>query len=428
MHNLKDIETNPNDFKTLMTNRNDDPSKIDGIIDLNNQRKDLIAVVENSKAEIKSLSKEVGQIKKSGGNADEIMQKVADIKNTIVDKEALLGETEKNLNYELSVIPNMPQANVPIGKTEEDNVQVEVWGDIPKFSFAPKDHHDIGVGLGMLDFEAATKITGARFVVYKSDLALMERALANYMLDHHAKRGYEEIIPPLIVHERSMFGTGNFPKFTEDAFKIDNFDWYLIPTAEVPVTNMKREQVFNIDEFPMKYCAFTPCFRSEAGSHGRDTKGLIRMHQFNKVEMVNIVHPDESEQAHRDMVQNAMDILKDLKLPHRNMHLCSTDMSFASTSTFDLEVWLPGQSCYREISSISNCKDFQARRAGIRYKDQKNPKQKPQFAHTLNGSGLAVGRTLVAILENYQQEDGSVIIPEVLRPYMRNKEVIAKNK
>jgi seryl-tRNA synthetase len=274
----------------------------------------------------------------------------------------------------------------------------------------------------MLDFEAAAKITGARFVVYKNKLARLERALANFFLDHHLDNGYEEIIPPLLVHERSMFGTGQLPKFAQDSFKVEGFPWYLIATSEIPITNLKRESIMNSSELPLKYTAFTPCFRSEAGSHGKDTRGLIRMHQFNKVEMVNIVEPNKSEDALMQMTRSAEEILEKLELPYRTVRLCTGDIGFGAKKTFDIEVWVPTQKTYREISSCSNCGDFQARRASIRFK---NEGEKPQFVHTLNGSGLAVGRCFVAILENYQNEDGSITVPEVLRPYMGGIEKIS---
>jgi seryl-tRNA synthetase len=310
---------------------------------------------------------------------------------------------------------------VPVGSDENSNQEMKKWGTIKNFDFTPIDHATLGEKLGLLDFETATKITGARFTVYKGQLARLERALISFMIDRHTDNGYMEILPPFIVHERSLYGTGNLPKFKEDLFKLEGFDWYLIPTAEVPVTNLKREQIFEMSEFPLRYVAYTPCFRSEAGSAGRDTRGLIRQHQFNKVELVNIVAADKSKEAHEEMINRACSILEELELPYRAMVLCSGDMGFGSSRTIDLEVWLPSQNKYREISSISNCWDFQSRRAQIRYR---NAEGKPEFAHTLNGSGLAVGRTLVAIMENYQNKDGTITIPKALRPYMKNQELI----
>jgi seryl-tRNA synthetase len=423
MHDLKYVEENPEEFKKITMKRNFDVNLIDEIIALNDERKKLILIVENTKAEINKLSKEVGQKKQKGENADDLMSKVTESKAMIQNEEKKLDQVKEKLNYQLSCVPNLISEEAPVGKDETENKEIKKWGTPKTFSFTPKEHSDIGEALGMLDFEAATKITGARFTVYKHHLARLERALANYMIDFHLKNNYEEILPPYIVHERSLYGTGNLPKFKSDVFKIENQDWYLIPTAEVPVTNLKRESVFDAKEFPLKYVAYTPCFRSEAGSHGKDTKGLIRMHQFNKVEMVNIVHPAKSEEAHQQMVDSACKILEELGLPYRAMLLCSGDTGFSAKKTVDLEVWLPSQNCYREISSISNCGEFQARRAQIRFKEDGG---KPQFAHTLNGSGLAVGRTLVAILENYQNEDGSVTLPEIIRPYMGGVEKLSR--
>lgn len=417
MLDLKLIENDPELVIANLKKRNFDTSIIDEIKSLNQLRKELTTKVETTRAEIKSYSKEIGQLKKNGEDATELMDKVSSLKKSIEDSEAELKEKVLDqINYKLSVIPNLVSEDTPVGTDESENVEFKKWGEPKSYSFEVKDHTTLGERLGMLDFEVAAKLTGARFVVYKDKLARLERALANFMIDHHLDKGYEEIIPPFIVHERSMYGTGQLPKFAEDAFKLENFDWYLIPTAEVPVTNLKREQIFGEEDFPMKYVAHTPCFRSEAGSHGKDTRGLIRMHQFSKVEMVNIVDPEKSNQAHEDMVNNACEILEKLGLPYRAVYLCSGDIGFGAQKTVDLEVWVPSQEKYREISSISNCGDFQARRASIRFK--RKGSKKPEFAHTLNGSGLAVGRTLVAIMENYQREDGSIEVPEVLKPYM----------
>jgi len=354
------------------------------------------------------------------------MKKVHEMKAAMEDDNKSLGEIKTSLEYQLSIMPNILEEDTPIGNDEAANVEMRTWGEPKKYSFQVKDHTDLGENLGMLDFEAAAKMTGARFVVYKDKLARMERALANFMLDHHLDNGYEEIIPPFIVNAEALYGTGQLPKFGDDLFKIEGRDWYLIPTSEVPVTNMKAGEIFDISELPLRYASFTPCFRSEAGSYGKDTKGLIRMHQFNKVEMVNIVHPDDSTQALEDMTSSAEGILQKLGLPFRTVRLCTGDIGFGARKTYDIEVWVPSQETYREISSCSNCWDFQARRASIRFKKQG---EKPQNAHTLNGSGLAVGRTLVAILENYQNEDGTITVPEALRGYMGGIEKIApKNK
>lgn len=415
MHDLKYIEKETETFKANLSLRGFDTTEVDKLLSLNRTRKELIQKVESSQADIKKLSKEVGLKKKNGENADDLMAKVSQIKESIASDSDTLEKTKHDLDNLLATLPNLVEEDTPKGNSEDDNVEVNKWGEPRSFDFEVKDHVDVGESLGLLDFEAAGKITGARFVVYKGALARLERALANFFLDHHLSNGYEEIIPPLMVHERSMFGTGQLPKFAEDSFKIEGFPWYMIATSEIPVTNMKRETIMDDSELPLRYTAFTPCFRSEAGSHGKDTRGLIRMHQFNKVEMVNITRAQDSEQALNDMVKSAESLLEKLKLPYRTVRLCSGDIGFGSKKTFDLEVWVPSQNKYREISSCSNCGDFQARRASIRYKKQG---EKPQFAHTLNGSGLAVGRTFVAILENYQNDDGSVTVPEILVPYM----------
>lgn len=421
MHDIKTFETETEYVKTNLSKRGYDISVVDQALELNKKRKSLTTEVETNQAEIKKLSKEVGQIKKSGGDASEIMQKVQDIKSSIQTSQENLEAVRNDLNHLLATIPNFIADDTPAGNSDADNPEISRWGTPKEFSFKVKDHVDLGETLGMLDFEAGAKLTGARFVVYKNQLARLERALANFMLDHQLERGYQEIIPPFIVHERALFGTGQLPKFSEDLFKIEGQDWYLIPTSEVPMTNIKRDEIFDEAELPIKYTGLTPCFRSEAGSHGKDTRGLIRMHQFNKVEMVNIVHPDTSAQALEDMVRSAEEILEKLELPYRKVRLCSGDIGFGSQKTYDLEVWVPSQNTYREISSCSNCGDFQARRASIRFKKAGD---KPQFAHTLNGSGLAVGRTLVAILENYQNEDGSITVPKALVSYMGGIELI----
>lgn len=407
--------------KENMKARGFDLSLVDKALDLNNKRKQLTTLVETKRAETKKISQEVGEIKKKGGDASELMNKVNSIKAEIENSEKELEVVNQEQTYTLSVIPNLIQDEVPRGPDETHNKEIKKWGNAKVFDFKPIDHATLGEKLGMLDFETGTKITGARFTVYKKHLARMERALINFMIDRHTEKGYEEILPPFIVHERSLYGTGNLPKFKEDLFKLENFDWYLIPTAEVPVTNLKRDQIFEGSEFPLRYVAYTPCFRSEAGSYGKDTRGLIRQHQFNKVELVNIVAPDKSKEAHQEMIDRACSILEELELPYRAIVLCSGDMGFGSSKTIDLEVWVPSQEKYREISSISNCWDFQSRRAMIRFR---NAEGKPEFAHTLNGSGLAVGRTLVAIMENYQNKDGSITVPKALRPYMNGLEII----
>lgn len=424
MLDLKFVVENKDEVIANLQKRKADTHIIETVVELDTKRKELISSVESTRAEVKKLSKEIGQLKKNGEDASDLMLKVGELKSGITSKEQELDEVQGEQKFLLSSVPNIISDEVPVGDSDEDNTEVFKYSEPIKLSFEPKDHVALGENLGMLDFEKASEITGARFAVYKGGLAKLERALINFFIDFLTDvNQYEEIIPPFIVHERSLYGTGQLPKFKEDLFKIEGHDWYLIPTAEVPLTNLKRDELFQGSELPLKYCGYTPCFRSEAGSHGKDTRGLIRLHQFNKVEMVNIVAPEESEKAHEAMVGCAEELLQRLELPYRKMLLCSGDIGFGARKCYDLEVWLPAQDKYREISSVSNCWDFQARRAGIRYRAADN---KPVFAHTLNGSGLAVGRTVVAILENYQQEDGSIKVPTALRPYMGNQEYIAK--
>lgn len=424
---MLDIRKVENDFvgvKKSLETRNFDTSVLDKLLVLNKTRKNLTTAAETKKAEINKLSREIGELKKKKEDADHLMKQVATLKSEMETDATQLEEVLQKQNAILLSVPNPPDPSVPVGKDEEENVEVRRWGTPKEFSFKPMDHADLGEKLGMLDFESAVKITGARFVVYKGAVARLERALINFMLDHQTSKGFTEMMTPFIAHERSLIGTGNLPKFEDQLFKLHaEQPWYLIPTSEVTLTNLKREQIIDESEFPFLYAAYSPCFRSEAGSHGRDVKGLIRMHQFNKVEMVSICSPSQSEEIHQKMVASATEILEKLGLPYRVVALCTGDMSFASQKTFDLEVWVPSQEKYREISSISNCGDFQARRANIRFR---NKEGKPEFAHTLNGSGLAVGRTVVAILENYQQEDGSVQIPEALVPYMGGLKEIRK--
>jgi seryl-tRNA synthetase len=423
VHDIKFFEEQTQLVKTNLEKRNFDTSVVDEALELNKMRKDKIKLVEQRRAQVKLKSKEIGALKKKGEDASSVMKEVAKYKaENIADTEDLEA-AEAKLNQLLMVIPNLISDEVPLGKTEDDNKILKEHGEVPKFDFTPKDHVDIGENLGMLDLKRAAKVTGARFSVLSGGLAKLERALINFMLDHHAENGFTEFVPPFIVNSESLFGTGQLPKFGEDLFKLENREWYLIPTSEVPLTNLKREELFSGDDLPLKYTAYTPCFRSEAGSHGKDTRGLVRVHQFNKVEMVCITSAEQSEEIHSQMIQSAENILEKLKLPYRTALLCTGDIGFGARKCIDLEVWLPAQDTYREISSISNCWDFQGRRAKIRYR---NSEGKPEFAHTLNGSGLAVGRTLVAILENYQNEDGSVTIPEVLRPYMGQASKISK--
>ncbi|MEK6626016.1 MAG: serine--tRNA ligase [Bdellovibrionota bacterium] len=425
MHDINFFHENAEAVKQNLAKRKFSISIVDECLAINLKRKELTLLVETTRAEINQLSKLVGELKKSKQNAELPIEKVGQLKAIIAEKEKELEATQIDLNGRLASIPNLIDNEVPIGDSEKDNKEIFHKGTPRQFSFKVKDHVAIGEALGMLDFEAASKISGSRFVVYKGQFAQLERALINFMLEEHTKAGYEEIIPPYIVNSNSLFGTGQLPKFKEDLFRLDlpDRDWYLIPTAEVPVTNLRREQLFNASELPLKYVSYTPCFRSEAGSYGKDTRGLIRLHQFNKVEMVNIVAGDKSEEAHQDMIKRACSILEQLELPYRGILLCGADIGFSARKCVDLEVWLPSQNVYREISSVSNCGDFQARRASIRYRDAQG---KPVFAHTLNGSGLAVGRALVAVVENFQNEDGSITIPKALWPYMGGRERIAK--
>jgi seryl-tRNA synthetase len=424
MLDIKKIESDFETVKTALSNRNFDVAILTQILDLNKQRKALTQSSETKKSEINKLSREIGELKKNKQDAAGPMAQVATLKSDM-EKEA--GELDKVQAQQTSLllnIPNLPDSSVPVGKSEEENTVAKTWGTPRNFDFTPLDHADVGEKLGMLDFESAAKMTGARFVVYKAGIARLERALINFMLDHQASKGFVEMMTPFIAHERSLIGTGNLPKFEDQLFKLNSEQpWYLIPTSEVTLTNMKREQIMEESEFPILYAAYSPCFRSEAGSHGKDVKGLIRMHQFNKVEMVSICSPSQSQEIHQKMISSACEILEKLNLPYRALNLCTGDMGFASQKTIDLEVWVPSQNKYREISSISNCGDFQARRASIRFR---NKEGKIEFAHTLNGSGLAVGRTVVAILENYQQKDGSVQIPDVLLPYMGGMKVLSK--
>ena len=424
MLDIKKIENDFESVKTSLLNRNFDTALLLEVVELNKKRKILTTASETKKADINKLSREIGELKKNKLDATELMNQVTSLKSEMEKDAKELDEVQARQNNLLLNIPNLPDATVPVGKSEEENKEVKRWGTPRIFDFTPADHADIGEKLGMLDFETAAKITGARFVIYRAGIARLERALINFMLDHQGSKGFTEMMTPFIAHERSLIGTGNLPKFEDQLFKLNSEQpWYLIPTSEVTLTNIKREQIMEEAELPYLYAAYSPCFRSEAGSHGKDVKGLIRMHQFNKVEMVSICSPTQSQEIHQKMIDSSCEILEKLNLPYRALALCTGDMGFASQKTIDLEVWVPSQNKYREISSISNCGDFQARRANIRFR---NKEGKVEYAHTLNGSGLAVGRTVVAILENYQQKDGSVQIPEVLWPYMGGLKEIRK--
>lgn len=378
------------------------------------RRKEIIKQVEALKAEKNKVSAEIAQMKREGKACDDLIKKMRDEGDKIKALDDELSEVESSLKELMYAIPNLPDESVPVGSDSDDNVEVRRWGEPTKFDFEPKAHWDIGTNLDMLNFEQAGKITGTRFTVYRNWGAKLERAIMNLMLDTHAKSGYTEIFPPFMVNRDSMLGTGQLPKFEEDMFAVKGTNYYLIPTAEVPVTNLHRGDVLSADQLPIKYCAYTACFRAEAGSAGRDTRGLIRQHQFNKVELVKFAHPDHSFEELESLTHDAEKILQLLKIPYRVVCLCTGDLGFSSTKTYDIEVWLPSYGRYVEISSCSNFVDFQARRANIRFKEN----GKTQFVHTLNGSGLAIGRTTAAVMENYQNADGSITVPEVLRPYI----------
>lgn len=378
------------------------------------RRKEIIREVEALKAEKNKVSAEIAQMKREGKACDDLIKKMRDEGDKIKAFDDELSEVENSLKELMYAIPNLPDESVPVGSDSDDNVEVRRWGEPTKFDFEPKAHWDIGTNLDMLNFEQAGKITGTRFTVYRNWGAKLERAIMNLMLDTHAKSGYTEIFPPFMVNRDSMLGTGQLPKFEEDMFAVKGTNYYLIPTAEVPVTNLHRGDVLSADQLPIKYCAYTACFRAEAGSAGRDTRGLIRQHQFNKVELVKFAHPDHSFEELESLTNDAEKILQILKIPYRVVCLCTGDLGFSSTKTYDIEVWLPSYNRYVEISSCSNFVDFQARRANIRFKEN----GKTQFVHTLNGSGLAIGRTTAAVMENYQNADGSITVPEVLVPYI----------
>lgn len=392
------------------------PFDIDRVFSLDERRRQLIQEAERLKRERNALTDEIANLKRQGLIPPEKIAHLRDIGKAIVRVEEELKRIENEWTYMLLTIPNIPHETVPEGKGDEDNIVYKVWGERPVFDFEPLPHWDIGERLDILDFKRAAKITGSRFTLYKSHGALLERALINFMLDLHTmEHGYLEVLPPFIVNRNAMTGTGQLPKFEEDLFRLEGLDYFLIPTAEVPVTNIHSDEILKREDLPIKYVAYTPCFRKEAGAHGKDTKGLTRQHQFNKVELVKFANPENSYEELEGLLLDAEDVLKRLNIHYRVSILCTGDLGFSASKTYDIEVWLPGQNIYREISSCSNFESFQARRAKIRFRNEKG---KIEFCHTLNGSGLAVGRTVMAVLENYQREDGSIIIPEALRPYM----------
>jgi len=396
---------------------------LDKFLTLDEKRRSLLSQVEELKNFRNTASQQVGKMKKEGQDPEELMEKVRQTGQAIKEFDDEISGIEQEIDRILLGVPNLPHESVPVGPDENSNVEVRRWGKPRRFDFEPLAHWDIGPNLGILDFERAAKLSGARFTVYKGWGARLERAVINFFLDIHVNRhNYQEILPPFMVTADCMQGTGQLPKFAEDMFKIEGREMYLIPTAEVPLTNLYREEILEARQLPAYLTAYTPCFRAEAGSHGRDTRGVIRQHQFNKVELVKIVEPEKSYEELEKLTADAEEVLQLLGLPYRVVLLSTGDMGFSAAKTYDLEVWMPSYGEYKEISSCSNCEDFQARRANIRYRPE--PKAKPRFVHTLNGSGVAIGRTVAAILENYQQEDGSVVIPAALRPYMGGAEII----
>ena len=416
MLDMKFVRENPELVMDAMRKRNANVN-LDEFLELEKKRRELTLQVEALKSQRNAASQEIGKMKKAGENADAQMAEVRALGDKIAEDDKELKDIEARLKEILMTIPNMPAADTPVGCSDADNPVVRTWREPAKFAFEPQAHWDIGEKLNILDVERAGKVSGARFTFYRGLGSRLERSVINFFLDiHTGENGYTEFFPPFIVNKDSMQGTGQLPKFAEDMFKLEGLDYYLIPTAEVPITNLHRDEILSGDDLPLYYTAYSACFRAEAGSAGRDTRGLIRQHQFNKVELVKFTKPEDSWDELEKLTANAEKVLQLLELPYRVVRLCTGDIGFSSAATYDLEVWLPAANCYREISSCSNFLDFQARRANIRFR--RDTKSKPEFVHTLNGSGVAVGRTVAAILENYQQADGSVIVPKVLRPYM----------
>ena len=416
MLDMKFVRENPELVMDAMRKRNANVN-LDEFLELEKKRRELTLQVEALKSQRNAASQEIGKMKKAGENADAQMAEVRALGDKIAEDDKELKDIEARLKEILMTIPNMPAADTPVGSSDADNPVVRTWREPAKFAFEPQAHWDIGEKLNILDVERAGKVSGARFTFYRGLGSRLERSVINFFLDiHTGENGYTEFFPPFIVNKDSMQGTGQLPKFAEDMFKLEGLDYYLIPTAEVPITNLHRDEILSGDDLPLYYTAYSACFRAEAGSAGRDTRGLIRQHQFNKVELVKFTKPEDSWDELEKLTANAEKVLQLLELPYRVVRLCTGDIGFSSAATYDLEVWLPAANCYREISSCSNFLDFQARRANIRFR--RDTKSKPEFVHTLNRSGVAVGRTVAAILENYQQADGSVIVPKVLRPYM----------
>ncbi|WP_233879954.1 serine--tRNA ligase [Virgibacillus halodenitrificans] len=423
MLDMKYLRNNFQQVKEKLAHRGEDLTELDKFEELDTKRRELISETEKLKAKRNEATKQISVLKKEKKDAEPAIKEMRKVGDEISELDKQLKEIEEQLQHMMLSIPNIPHESVPVGEDEEDNIEVRNWGVVKDFDFDAQAHWDIATNLDILDFERAGKVTGSRFVFYKGLGARLERALLNFMMDLHAdEHGYEEMLPPQIVNRTSMTGTGQLPKFEEDAFKLEEWDYFMVPTAEVPVTNFHRDEIFKPEELPKKYVAFSSCFRSEAGSAGRDTRGLIRQHQFNKVELVHFAKPEDSYETLETLTGNAEKVLQLLNLPYRVMSMCTGDLGFTAAKKYDIEVWIPSQNTYREISSCSNFEDFQARRAGIRFRRDANGK--PEYVHTLNGSGLAIGRTVAAILENYQQEDGSVIVPTALRAYMGGKEII----
>lgn len=424
MLDLKFVRENPEKVRRAMADKGEE-GDLDGFLALDEERRQVIFQTEQLKNRRNTVSEEIARLKKEGQAADALIAEMKEVSAQIKKLDDKTRSLQDAIEQLLLTFPNIPQDGVPVGFSEAENVPVRYWGKQPEFSFTPRPHWEVGQDLRILDFESAGKVTGSRFVFLMKAGALLERALVSFMLDLHTLRhGYTEVFPPYMVHRRSMVGTGQLPKFEEDAFRVQGTDYYLIPTAEVPVTNLHREEILAGERLPLYYVAYSACFRAEAGAHGRDTRGLIRLHQFNKVELVKFTKEEDSEAELEKLVADAEEVLRQLKLPYRVVLMCTGDLGFAAAKKYDLEVWLPAHKGYREISSCSNFTDFQARRAGIRYRPA--PGQKAKYVHTLNGSGVAIGRTVAAILENYQQPDGSVVVPEVLQPYMKGLEIIRK--
>ncbi|MEK5338246.1 serine--tRNA ligase [Weizmannia sp. FSL W8-1119] len=418
MLDIKFLRAHFDEVKERMQHRGEDLTDFEKFSGLDQRRRELIMESEALKNRRNEVTQQVAALKREKKDATKLIEEMRGVGEKIKALDAELKQVEAELEMLMLSIPNIPHESVPVGDSEEDNVEIRKWGEVPAFGFEPKPHWDIATDLGILDFERAAKVTGSRFVFYKGLGARLERALYNFMLDLHVEEhGYEEVLPPYMVNRASMTGTGQLPKFEEDAFLVNEKDYFLIPTAEVPVTNYHRDEILNGGDLPINYVAFSACFRSEAGSAGRDTRGLIRQHQFNKVELVKFVKPEDSYEELEKLTGHAERVLQLLGLPYHVMSMCTADLGFTAAKKYDIEVWMPSQHVYREISSCSNFEAFQARRANIRFR--REPNAKPEHVHTLNGSGLAIGRTVAAILENYQQADGSVVVPEVLRPYMR---------